>query len=317
VFRVMTWNVENLFRPGAASGPSTPEAYEAKLAGLAAVITAQDPDVISLQEIGDPDALEDLIAAIGGTWNRQVSTHPDTRGIRVAWLAKPAITASVEVVDFPAQLPPVSVDDDGNTLDVMGRGALAITVTAADGAPVQLLTTHLKSKLLTFPGGRFQPHDEDERARYATYALDRRAAEAAALRTWATSTLATSAGVRLILTGDLNDTPQAATTQILLGPPGSEIGTAGFDRPDQGDAQRLWNLAPLMPAGKDYSRVDQGRHELIDHILVSAALVNPLDAIQVEAITDPALPSIGTDPNARRDAPSSDHAPVVAIFTGI
>jgi predicted extracellular nuclease len=67
VFRVMTWNVENLFRPGEASGrPSTPEAYEAKLAGLAAVITAQDPDVISLQEIGDPDALEDLIAAIGG-----------------------------------------------------------------------------------------------------------------------------------------------------------------------------------------------------------------------------------------------------------
>ena len=39
----------------------------------------------------------------------------------------------------------------------------------------------------------------------------------------------------------------AATTQILLGPPGSEIGTGGFDRPDQGDAERLWNLAPLLP----------------------------------------------------------------------
>jgi endonuclease/exonuclease/phosphatase family metal-dependent hydrolase len=259
VFRVMTWNVENLFRPGAAAGPSTPDAYQTKLAALAAVIIAQDPDVVSLQEIGDPDALNDLIDAIGGAWGRRVSAHPDARGIRVAWLAKPAITASVELVDFPAQSPAVTVDDSGTSLDAMGRGALAITVAPPDGAPVQLISTHLKSKLLTFPGGRFQPHDKDERARYATYALDRRAAEAATLRSWTTSTLTDAAGARLILTGDLNDTPQAATTQILLGPPGSEIDTPGFHRRDQGDTRRLWNLAPLMPLGKGYSRVDQGR----------------------------------------------------------
>jgi predicted extracellular nuclease len=83
----------------------------------------------------------------------------------------------------------------------------------------------------------------------------------------------------LILTGDLNDTVQAATTQLLLGPPGSEIGTRGFDQPDQGDGRRLWNLAPLMPEGKNYSRINEGRKELIDHILVSAALVKPLGAI--------------------------------------
>src|SRR3954469_18849106 len=88
----------------------------------------------------------------------------------------------------------------------------------------------------------------------------------------------------VILTGDLNDTVQAATSQLLLGPPGSEIGTAGFDTPDQGDRQRLWNLAPLMPEGKNYPRVNQGRKELIDHILVSAQVVKPLDAITIEAI---------------------------------
>lgn len=47
--------------------------------------------------------------------------------------------------------------------------------------------------------------------------------------------------------GDLSDVPEAATTQILHGPPGSEIGTAGLDRPDLGDARRLWNLAPRIP----------------------------------------------------------------------
>jgi endonuclease/exonuclease/phosphatase family metal-dependent hydrolase len=165
-----------------------------------------------------------------------------------------------------------------------------------------------------FPGGRFQPRDEAERAGFAAYALNRRAAEAATLRVLVTAALSQAGQPPLILTGDLNDTIQAATTQLLLGPPGSEIGTKGFNAPDAGDGQRLWNLAPLMPAGKDYSRVNQSRKELIDHILVSAALVKPLDSITVEAIIEQPLPSIGRDPNARRNGPSSDHAPVVATF---
>jgi len=36
----------------------------------------------------------------------------------------------------------------------------------------------------------------------------------------------------------------AATTQILNGPPGSEIGTVGFGRPDDGDGDRMWISAP-------------------------------------------------------------------------
>lgn len=138
----------------------------------------------------------------------------------------------------------------------MGRGAVAITVTSDLGQPVRLLTAHLKSKLLTFPGGRFQPHDESERARFAAYALYRRAAEAASLRTWATTTLAAQTDP-VVLCGDLNDTVQAATTQLLLGPPGSEIDTRGFKIPDQGDAERLWNLGPLMPVERNYSRASR------------------------------------------------------------
>ncbi len=270
---------------------------------------------MALQEIGDPAALDDLVERLTGTWHSRVSKHPDPRGIRVAWLARDAITEPEDIFDFPAHLQPVQVDDDGGTLAVMGRGAVAITAQSDSGEPVRLVTTHLKSKLLTFPGGRFKPHDEDERARFATYALDRRATEAATLRVAVTAALGPAGGNRpLILTGDLNDTVQAATTQVLLGPPGSEIGTRGFDQPDQGDHQRLWNLAPLMPEGKNYSRINQGRKELIDHILVSAALARPLDSITAEAVIAQPLPSITTDPNARLDQPSSDHAPVVATF---
>jgi endonuclease/exonuclease/phosphatase family metal-dependent hydrolase len=315
MFKVMTWNLENLFRPGEASGPSSQVVYEAKLEGLASLIDQQAPDAVGVQEVGDPAALADLVTKLDGSWHTNVSQHPDVRGIRVAWISRAEPSDVKEIIKFPSQVPPVTVNDAGATLDTMGRGALAITVRAPAGQDVHLVTAHLKSKLLTFPGGRFQPRDEDERAQYAVYALDRRAAEAATLRIWMTAALGDEGETRaLVLTGDLNDTEQAATTQILLGPPGSEIGTAGFKQSDQGDAQRLWNLAPRMPADRNYSRINQGRHELIDHILVSATLVKPLEAITVGAVIPASLPSVTPDPNARRDKPSSDHAPVIATF---
>src|SRR4029453_18144431 len=71
----------------------------------------------------------------------------------------------------PGPRQPVESDDQDTRLGQMGRGALAVTVTSDAGIPVRLITTHLKSKLLTFPGGRFNPRDEDESARYAAYAL--------------------------------------------------------------------------------------------------------------------------------------------------
>ena len=319
MFKIMTWNLENLFLPGTESGPPSQDVYDAKLQGLASVINEHAPDVLAVQEVGDPAALDDLIGVLNGAWSSQVSGHPDRRHIRVAWLARGAITEpDVEIFQFPLHLQPVQVDDTGTSLNEMGRGAVAITVESETGRAIRLVTAHLKSKLLTYPGGRFGPHDEDERARYAAYALYRRTAEAATLRVWVTAALAGMGEDRpLILAGDLNDTVQAATTQLLLGPPGSEIGTGGFNHPDQGDHQRLWNLAPQMPDGKNYSRINQGRKELIDHILVSAALVKPLDGITVEAVNPEALPSITANPNARRHEPISDHAPVIATFANI
>ena len=119
------------------------------------------------------------------------------------------------------------------------------------------------------------------------------------------------AGATVVVLGDLNDEPQAATTQILLGPPGSELGTAGFDRPDHGDQMRLWNLAPKLPEGRQFTRRFRGRGELIDHILVSHILANALVDVDTADVT---LPSITENPAERRDAPGSDHAPVVARF---
>lgn len=283
VLTVMTWNLENFQRP--PTGQSTTD-YDHKLAHIVDVIAAADADLVGVQEVlanaGDqsPVVFDDLRAALATktnqAWTGAISDQPDPRGIRVGWLSPHQLSDTVGVAAYPAGVPATTVDDDGTTINASKRGALAVTYTRTDGLTVDVLTAHFKSKLLTFPprrpGGqsRFGTDDEGKRARYGLYALGQRAAEAAIVRAWATAALGDNGTKRNVLVcGDLNDTPEAATTQILLGPPGSQLGTGGFDRPDNGDNNRLWNLAPAMPAGDpdtatpagNWSRINNGVKE--------------------------------------------------------
>ncbi|MEU1591523.1 endonuclease/exonuclease/phosphatase family protein [Streptomyces sp. NPDC005708] len=312
---VGTWNLENLYRPGGPFGPKDKAAYETKLAALAAVITKLDPALLGVQEVGEPEALEDLAGMLDGQWHVTVSQNPDERGIRVGFLSRAQPRVLADTNGFPHLLRPVQGDDDGTPVAHAGRGFLAVEVTVGE-LTLKVAVAHLKSKLLSYPGGRFQPRDEGERARFGAYALYRRAAEATALRALADDLLAGQGRTRdVAVLGDMNDEVQAATTQILLGPPGSEIGTPGYEHPDRGDAVRLWDVAPLIPEQQRYSRVTSGRHELIDHILVSHSLVHRLTAAGTGLPDDgPVLPSVGADPEERRGAPGSDHAPVWVRF---
>jgi hypothetical protein len=71
-----TWNLENLFRPGGASGPRTQAGYDAKLVTLAATITRLTPDVLAVQEVGQSEALVDLVALLAGPWQIQEGDGP-------------------------------------------------------------------------------------------------------------------------------------------------------------------------------------------------------------------------------------------------
>ncbi|MEV2214309.1 endonuclease/exonuclease/phosphatase family protein [Streptomyces sp. NPDC050997] len=309
---VGTWNLENLFRPGGPFGPKDKAEYKEKLAALAVVITQLDPTLLGVQEVGDPEALRDLTEMLDGDWTFELSEHPDSRGIRVGFLSRTPLEVLSDTNEFPSKLRPVQSDDEGATVGKAGRGFLAVEADTEIG-PLRVAVTHLKSKLLTYPGNRFQPRDEGERARYGAYALYRRAAEATTLRALADDLLDGQGRERdVAVLGDLNDEVQAATTQILLGPPGSEIGTGGFEAPDRGDAVRLWNVAPLIPAEQRFSRINFGRRELIDHVLVSHRLAHRITKAGTGLPHDetPRLPSVGSDPAERLGAPGSDHAPV-------
>lgn len=150
----------------------------------------------------------------------------------------------------------------------------------------------------------------------AGIALLKRAAEAVTLRVKANELLEDNTQKALIVLGDMNDVTDAATTQILQGPSGSEIGTRGFNQRDKGDDTRLFNLAPLIPQERRYSRIHNGVKELIDHILVSQELLpgQPRKVPVVDSFVDNNLPSISDDPNERRGEPGSDHSPIIATF---
>jgi hypothetical protein len=78
---VGTWNLENLFRPSGDAGPRDEPSYEAKLAELARVIGAIDPDVLAVQEVGDPTRSRTCAGA-------SAAGFPDGRGIRVGFLSR-------------------------------------------------------------------------------------------------------------------------------------------------------------------------------------------------------------------------------------
>ncbi len=328
-FRVATWNLENLLLPDPKSGQDGYGAYVAKIESLAQVIEEIDPHVIAVQEVGGDKPLSDLRARLRRSHPyRKMSSYGDKRGIRVAFLSKVPIDSSDELELFPAGgLASVSgsyggaAKDEPKPFTRMGRGALSICVQPVPGTTVRLVTCHLKSKMLSYPstGGRtrFEPHNETERVRAAGLALLQRTAEAVAVRAWANGFVEGNNTTRLILLGDMNDEPEAATTQILLGPSGSEICTPGFDKPDKGDDVRLFNLTPLIPERHRYSRLHEGQPELIDHILVSEEMLPgrprrlPVVDTGVELVL---VPSIGNNPTKRLGEPGSDHAPVIATF---
>ena len=242
-----------------------------------------------------------MLKRAGGRWQVVLSDFPDERGIRVGLASRSRLAEVEQVRAFPERIAPVQVDDRG-TISAMGRGAVSARLARDD---VVLVTCHLKSKLLNFQAASLHAARRGERARYAAYGLFRRAAEAATCA----HVDAVVAARPVCVLGDLNDEPVAATTQLLLRPPGSEIGTPGFERPDKGDAARRWNLAPFIPEERRFRDAYRGRPRNLDHILVSQALVRAV--VRVDLVGEP--PSIGDDPESHRRADVRPRAPAGGV----
>jgi predicted extracellular nuclease len=351
-FSVMTWNVENLFPPGFPISPNNPvtqQAFDEKLAYLEQRIREVQPDVLALQEIGgtalaDQTSFTALAGRLADLFpHRALSAHPDSRpnggGIRVGFLSRLPILATDEVVAFApgelSQVPNFATNPPRPPVVRLSRGGLSIDVQTENGLRVHLVTAHLKSKLITYPplpgrrDSRFDTDDEDERARGTGLALLRRTAEAVALRVHLNQVMQAADAPHVIVLGDLNDEPLAATTQLLLGPVDSDI-----TRRDQRDPVRLYNLCDALPLRgsatkvflapeQRFTRMYEGRGELIDHILASRGLLGTPEqnrqdvwtVTDVQSLVDSIQgQSIGNNPTTRVAESHPDHAPVFARF---
>ena len=306
-FSIMTWNVENLFPAGNRFGSRTPEVFEQKMTNLADTILNIAPDVVAVQEIGDRVPFEDLQQRLGGRFpHARLAQHLDAiHPIRVGLLSRLPLSDVSELFEFPEGALLEITDAQGDRIRTMGRGALKAQVELTPGFFINVVTAHLKSKLITYPNGRRTPHDENERAREGGAATIRRTVQAVALRVFVNG-LITGNERPLILLGDFNDGPEAVTTQSLLGPEDGSLA-----RRDKFDDVRLYNLAEHIPAARRFSRLYHKQRELIDHILVSHELIFRLR--QADSFIEP-IESIGTSVESRRDAVFPDHAPVFARF---
>ena len=76
VFKVMTWNVENLFRLAPGAGQPDQQRFQQKVQLLANVINELAADVVALQEIGGLEPLDDLQQALGAVYPHRVRISP-------------------------------------------------------------------------------------------------------------------------------------------------------------------------------------------------------------------------------------------------
>ena len=110
-FKVMNWNVENLFLPD-PSKPESQQAFQDKLAKLAAEIDKEQPDVLALQEIGPKGALAALQKALSHAMPHAAEGDPEAgsepnRAIRVAILSTRPLKAVRTISPFPDPIRPV------------------------------------------------------------------------------------------------------------------------------------------------------------------------------------------------------------------
>lgn len=190
--RVATWNVHDLFDaedrllpPGVEDALPSPEAVEAKLDAVAAVLLRVDADVVLLQEV-ETLALASALAARAGYGEARLVEGNDPRGIDVAVLSRPSIH---RYVSHAAEL-----DGEGRTL--WPRDCVEVHLDVG-GRRIAIVASHLSSRL------------SDDGTR--------RAAQAARMRAIADAISEADPEALVLVGGDLNDPPTAPALAPLLG----------------------------------------------------------------------------------------------------
>lgn len=257
LFRVMSYNVENLFDchddsltadedflPDAARHWH-PGRYWKKLEQLARVIAAvgeeRMPAIVGLCEVENDSVLHDLArrSPLRRTGYRYLMTHsPDVRGIDVALLYQPThfrpiSHSSIRIPTAPQQRPT--------------RDILYVSGQLPNHDTLDIFLVHLPSKL---QGARRTLPYRMQAVHLLKHSID--------------SICTQRIRPNLLLMGDFNDTTESAVLQTLLA------------------EGALHHLLPndSLPSATPGSYQYQGRWQLIDHLLISASMLSSQASLQ-------------------------------------
>jgi DNA/RNA endonuclease YhcR with UshA esterase domain len=275
-FRIMTWNVENLFdvRAPHPSSPPRPslEDYELDLTKIAnTILESGSPVIIALQEVENLTILENLAAhelILPYHYHPFLIEGSDSRGIDVGYLIRSDRAEVLELQQFNAP--------QGLT----SRPPLMVKVeitTDADRITLYAVNNHFTS----MSGGEAATEP-------------RRIAQAAWNVTILEEILAEDPDANVAILGDLNS--------YYLSPPLDTLREGGLDH-----VFEAWSDPRFNP----YSYIYEGESQNLDHILVTPSLMSMLKYIDILHTNADYPPAIPGDPTPIR---KSDHDPIIATF---
>lgn len=287
-FRIASFNVENLLGPGIRFYDRlsyTPEETDAKANWMASILNRAKADIVGIQEVWFEDTLKEAVGrsseyAQGVNVAAPGATIADNMNGKVAKRPRLGIVSrfpikSVEVFQtFPSTIDltiPLRVDG-GKILPVtvginqFQRAPLRAVIDIA-GMDLVVYVAHLKSK-----GPMIAPGENGDDPLVGALGQARativRAAEAAALRHLIVADLRDNQRPTILL-GDLNDTPEAASTQTVRGP-------APHPGMPYDEKRTIWDVILYSTyriaaerSSTIHTHIHDGERDILDHILVS------------------------------------------------
>lgn len=264
-----TFNVKDFF--DAQDDPAhfdlvlTASEVKSKIGELGQALRQLKADVVALQEVENKPLLLRLVneelSTLGYT-NVVLIEGNDARGIDVALLSRYPVTKARSHVGDRFK----GVDGDTTTYG-FSRDCLEATLTLAPGRELVLLVNHLAAT----DSENYQE------------SINRRKAQASRVREILDGILAAHPQANLAVVGDLNDTPDSRTLELI-----------------RDGSPQLLDVLTLVPAGERYTHAKKSQ---LDYILLAPGLKADLNESSVKADHSPVF------------SDTSDHAPVYAQLT--
>ena len=306
---ITTYNVENLFdlvdnpdKPDEGSTP-TAEELETQLSKLALSIQVELelPEIIVVQEIENTEIAQELadrVNAVNGTAYVATSFETsDARGIEVGFLWDANRVDLLTATQFNDEIAPGTSAAFGPTSPSPGREPL-VGVFDINGQEVTIIGNHFKSKGGDDPlyGVNWPPFRVTE---------IQRKAQAQVVRDFVNGIFDEDPNALVMVAGDLNDFQFSEPGE---GPNNPVAILKGF-----GDEVPLTNLLDFEKPAEAFTFVFDGNAQVLDHMLVSPALLDyfvAADVLHFNTTTPAVLENDDTSPLS-----ASDHDPLESRFS--